>query len=124
MTSHHRADAFASALQRFEETGDATDLCGQFADGAELIRPEVDKADPHEGDVRSFWDSYLSPFSTVHTEFTHVDAADSLAVLEWESKGELTTGRPIEYRGVSLLTFDDGDLVSRFSTYFDTAAFR
>ncbi len=39
------------------------------------------------------------------------------------SRGTLSTGRPIEYRGASLLTYDSDDRVRRFSTYFDTAAF-
>ena len=43
-------------------------------------------------------------------------------VLEWRSTGRLSAGRDIDYQGVSLLTFD-GDRVSRFATYYDTAAF-
>ena len=45
-----------------------------------------------------------------------------LGVLEWTSTGTLTTGREVSYAGVSLLEFS-GDLVQRFATYYDTAAF-
>ncbi|MDQ3616120.1 MAG: pyridoxamine 5'-phosphate oxidase family protein [Actinomycetota bacterium] len=112
MTATKRADKFAAALQRFEESGDSTDLCGQFAEAAGLGRPVVDQSDPHHSDVRKFWETYRSQFSHISTEFPTVDEAGDLAVLEWSSKGELATGRCIDYRGVSLLTFDETDLRS------------
>ena len=44
-------------------------------------------------------------------------------MLEWTSTGHLTTGAEISYRGVSVLDFDAGGRVTRFTTYYDTAAF-
>jgi ketosteroid isomerase-like protein len=37
------------------------------------------------------------------------------------STGTLSTGRPIEYRGVTVLEFDDG-AVTRLRTYYDDSA--
>ena len=42
--------------------------------------------------------------------------------MEWTGKGELKNGQPIEYRGVSIIEHD-GQKVSAFRTYYDSAAF-
>ncbi|HEY6740537.1 MAG TPA: nuclear transport factor 2 family protein [Actinopolymorphaceae bacterium] len=123
MTSHPRADRFAAALRHFEESGEIHDLARQFADNAELVRPEVSKSAVSAHDLTEFWNRYLSQFSHVRTDFTRVDESGRIAVLEWVSNGRLAAGRDIEYRGVSLLTFDGNDEVRRFATYYDTAAF-
>jgi ketosteroid isomerase-like protein len=34
----------------------------------------------------------------------------------------LTNGRPVEYRGVTVIEFD-GDAITRLRTYYDSAAF-
>src|SRR3954454_7144355 len=114
-----RAERFADALTRLEQSRDTSTIAEQFADDPELRRPETAAA---TGDVEGFWSGYLKQFDQIGTEVTHVAQADELAVLEWTSKGRLAAGRDIEYRGVSLLSFD-GDRVRRFSTYYDTAAF-
>lgn len=121
MTGTDRADGFASALQQLEG-GDQDALLAQFADSVTLFRPEV-KHQEGESDPQAFWKAYRDQFSDISTEFTHVAEAGDIAMLEWESTGTLTTDRPISYRGVSLLTFDDDGKVSRFATYYDTAAF-
>jgi ketosteroid isomerase-like protein len=122
MTDTARADAFSKALQEMEKSGDAEDLLAQFGDGAELKRPEVQHS-TGSTDPDKFWSSYREQFSEISTEFTHVAEADDLAVLEWTSKATLAAGRSIEYAGVSLLTFGPDDKISRFATYYDTAAF-
>ena len=45
------------------------------------------------------------------------------AVLEWVSEGTFPDGRPVRYPGVSVLDAQDGDLVRRFRTYYDSAPF-
>jgi hypothetical protein len=122
MADTARADTFSKALQQMEQSGDATDLVAQFSEGVELKRPELDHSEG-SSDPDKFWSTYRDQFSEISTEFTHIAEADDIAVLEWSSKATLAAGRSIEYAGVSLLTFDDDDLVSRFSTYYDTAAF-
>ncbi len=122
MADTARADTFSKALQQMEQSGDATELVAQFSEGAELKRPELDHSQGAT-DPEKFWSAYREQFSEISTDFTHVAEADDIAVLEWSSKATLAAGRSIEYAGVSLLTFDDEDKVSRFSTYYDTAAF-
>jgi hypothetical protein len=123
MSDTARADAFSTALQKLDSSGDAGDLLGQFGDGAELFRPELVHAQGPTTDVKQFWSTYREQFTELSTEFSHVAEAGNLAVLEWTSRGTLAAGRDITYAGVSLLTFGDDDRVSRFATYYDTAAF-
>jgi hypothetical protein len=113
---------FEDALQRLDETGDPADLLARFADGAELHRPEVD-TQTATADAEAFWKAYRAQFDEISTEFTHRTETDEHAALEWQSTGRLAAGRDITYRGVSLLTFDGAGLVTRFATYYDTAAF-
>lgn len=122
MNDQTPAQRFAAALQRFESSGDDTDLLARYGEGAELRRPEV----VHQGpttDAKAFWSAYRSQFDHIATEFSQISESDSLAALEWESRGRLSAGRDITYRGVSLLSLGDDGLVQRFATYYDTAAF-
>ena len=122
MSNQTPGQLFEAALQRLDETGDAADLLARFADGAELERPEVDlKASTT--DAEAFWKAYRSQFDEISTEFTHRSETDEHAALEWRSTGRLAAGRDISYRGVSLLTLDGNGQVTRFATYYDTAAF-
>ena len=122
MSDSARAQRFADALQTFESSGDSADLLDQFAEDAELTRPEADRSDS-ETDAAAFWDAYLAQFDSIQTSFAAVEEAGNRGILEWLSTGSLSTGRNVDYRGVSLLTFDANDKVSRFATYYDTAAF-
>ncbi len=121
MSDNPRAQRFADALQALEK-GDDQALLDQFGDGAELKRPERKHGPGKEADASTFWQQYLAEFDSIATEFDRVVESGDEAVLEWHSSGTLATGRDIHYAGVSLLTFD-GDSVSRFATYYDTAAF-
>ncbi len=42
--------------------------------------------------------------------------------MEWVASGQLKGGQPTEYRGVSLIEHD-GQAVTAFRTYYDSAAF-
>ncbi|GAB3830548.1 nuclear transport factor 2 family protein [Kribbella italica] len=116
-----RADQFAVALNKLDETGDARPIAQLFADDAELTRPQL-RDDP-AGGPEPFWTAYQQQFHDLATSFTRIEEVGDLAVLEWSSQGRLATGRPIQYAGVSVLNFDDTDRIVRFATYFDTAAF-
>jgi hypothetical protein len=122
VTDAGRAQRFADALQSFESSGTPDDLLAQFAEGAELSRPEADRGDAGT-DAAGFWEAYRAQFGDISTTFSSVEEAGDLGVLEWTSTGTLSTGRAIEYAGVSLLHFGEDDTVSRFATYYDTAAF-
>ena len=120
MTAETRTDRFVEALHRMDE-GEAAPLLELFAEGATLQRPEKDASGADQG-PEEFWRQYREVFSILSTEFVSVRDEGDLGVLEWTSTGTLTTGREVSYAGVSLLEFS-GDLVQRFATYYDTAAF-
>ncbi|MFK7422615.1 nuclear transport factor 2 family protein [Micrococcus luteus] len=120
MTAETRTDRFVEALHRMDE-GEAAPLLELFAEGATLQRPEKDASGADQGS-EEFWRQYREVFSSLSTEFVSVREEGDLGVLEWTSTGTLTTGREVSYAGVSLLEFS-GDLVQRFATYYDTAAF-
>ena len=123
MSEDSTARRFMSALDELDSSSDAGSITSLFAESADLLRPEVDKAGSSNQDPDHFWTDYRNQFSDVSTEFGEVQEADSFAALEWRSTGKLSTGRDIEYAGVSLLSLDDDGKVKRFSTYYDTAAF-
>jgi ketosteroid isomerase-like protein len=121
MSDSDRSQRFADAIRQHEE-GDSQALLDQFTEDAELQRPEAERGPGAEADAPTFWQQYLAEFDEVSSEFTRVTEAGDEGILEWRSSGRLASGRDIDYRGVSLLTFD-GDRVARFATYYDTAAF-
>jgi ketosteroid isomerase-like protein len=116
------AQQFMDALRRAEETKDVAPLVKLFADDAELESPVRSAARHGAKGARRFWDEYLRAFGSVRSEFTHVKDAGEFASLEWSSSGTLPDGTPVRYAGVSLIDGSDGK-VSRFSTYYDSAAF-
>ena len=122
MSDETPGQLFEAALHSLDETGDPAEILARFADGAELHRPEVDTQTSTK-DAAAFWSAYRKQFDELSTEFTHRAETEEHAALEWETKGRLAAGRDITYRGVSLLTLDDTGLVTRFATYYDTAAF-
>ncbi|TKV58852.1 nuclear transport factor 2 family protein [Nakamurella flava] len=122
--SDDHAQAFADALQHLEKSGDVDAFVQeQFADGATLLRPEVDQEVSGSDGARQYWQQYLGQFSDIASSFDRITGSGNLGVLEWTSTGTLAAGASINYRGVSLLDFDDQGKVSRFATYFDTAPF-
>ena len=116
------AQQFMDALRQAEQTKDVTPLVMLFADDAELESP-VRSAAAHGTDgARKFWEEYLRAFDDVRSEFTHVNGGGPFATMEWSSSGTLPNGQPIRYAGVSIIEQRDGR-VTRFSTYYDSAAF-
>jgi len=117
------AEQFEKGLQQMEQSGNVEELAQFFAEDAVLGNLGVAN-DLHgtEG-AREFWQRYLGQFREVHSEFFHTLVGDHEAVLEWESKGTLKNGRPIDYRGVSILRLKEDGKVGEFQTYYDTAAF-
>lgn len=114
-----RARGFATALQEFERSGDPADLVARFTDDATLTRLD---ARGERGDAEAFWREYREQFDELSTVFEHAVEGDDRCALEWSSTGSLATGRPVEYRGVTVVEFD-GEKVARLRTYYDTAAF-
>ena len=118
-----RAQDFADALQRLEQDGDVDAFVELFADDVALIRPEPGNGGEGPDGARTFWTDYLGQFEQIRSTFSRVEQDGALGELEWVGEGALRTGRSVSYAGVSLLTFDDAGKVTRFATYYDTAAF-
>lgn len=122
--SDDRAQAFADAVQQLEKDGDIdTFVQSQFADDAQLLRPEVGQQVSGTDGARSYWQQYLGQFGDISSSFDRITGTDGVGILEWTSSGTLAAGGSIDYRGVSLLDFDGAGKVTRFATYFDTAPF-
>lgn len=115
------ADRFARALQESEAKKDPGPVAGLFADDAELSNLAHDEPRRGADGARLFWADYLNAFGTVRSEFSAIKQADGWALLEWTSQGTLPAGKPVKYRGVSVLEVA-GEKVSRFRTHYDTAA--
>ncbi|GGL91344.1 nuclear transport factor 2 family protein [Nakamurella endophytica] len=122
--SNDRARTFADALQTLESSGDVEAfVSGQFTETSELHRPETDQQTRGLDGARLFWEQYLNQFESIASTFSRVEDRAGLGVLEWSSTGQVAGGAPVEYRGVSLIDFDDDGRVARFATYYDTARF-
>lgn len=114
---------FADALQELERTRDLDAFVEVFADQVHLVRPEGRGDERGKDGARRFWQAYLDQFDEVGSHFSRLEESGHLGELEWTGEGRLRTGRPVSYRGVSLLEIGDDGLVRRFATYYDTAAF-
>jgi ketosteroid isomerase-like protein len=115
-----RARTFAEGLRRFEQDSDAAAFAGLFADDA--VTQRLDARGERRGEVERFWQEYRDQFREVSTTFDHaVEGGDEFA-LEWTSEATLKNGRPLRYRGVTALGFDDERIVW-LRTYYDSAVF-
>lgn len=116
------AERFMHTLQQIEETGDVEPLVAMFTEDAELSNlATVEPLHGRDG-ARRFWQKYLSVFERIHSKFTNVVEGEGTAVLEWVSSGALSTGESVNYRGVSVIETDNGQ-VHHFRTYYDSAVF-
>ena len=118
--SDDRARSFATALQTFEKDGDASAFTALFADDAATQR--FDARGERHGEVEQFWQEYRAQFQSVSTTFYDVVEGGDRVALEWTSEGTLADGRPLQYRGVTVVDFD-GDTITKLSTYYDSAQF-
>ncbi len=114
-----RVRAFVAELRRFEQSSDPTDLVALFADQATATRLD---ARGERTDVAAFWREYRAQFDRLSTTFFDAVEGSEQVALEWTSEGTLTDGRPISYRGVTVLDLD-GEKIDRLRTYYDSAAF-
>ena len=116
------AERFMHILQQIEEPGDVEPLVAMFTENAELSNLAMTEPLQGRDGARRFWQKYLSVFERINSKFINVIEGDGTTVLEWISSGALSTGESINYRGVSLLETDNGQ-VHRFRTYYDSAVF-
>ncbi len=118
--SDDRARTFATALQNFEKDGDAAAFAALFADDA--VTQRFDARGERRGEVEQFWQEYRAQFQSISTTFYDVVEGGDRFALEWTSDATLTDGRPIQYRGVTVIDLD-GDTITKLSTYYDSAQF-
>ncbi|WBQ08334.1 nuclear transport factor 2 family protein [Kribbella sp. CA-293567] len=123
MSAEENLQRFRQALTDFESSGAVDELTELFGETAELERPEVGSHHSRTSSPEEFWQAYRAQFDEIASTFTRSAAGAQLAVLEWTADGKLAGGTPIRYAGVSLLEYADDGRISRFATYFDTAAF-
>ena len=116
------AESFMRALDETERTGDVEPIVQLFSDEAELQRLARSLVEKGRRGAEQFWREYLHVFRRVHTEFGPATEQDGRTVLEWTSQGELNTGEPVSYAGVSVLESSDGQ-IRRFRTYYDASVF-
>ena len=118
--SDDRTRTFATALQTFEKDADAAAFAALFA--ADAVTQRFDARNERHGEVEQFWQEYRAQFESISTTFSDVVEGGDRAALEWTSEGSLVDGRPLTYRGVTVVDFD-GDTITRLSTYYDSAQF-
>lgn len=112
-------EQFVQCLGRLEsEDRELDPLVELFADDSVTSNASI--AREYEGveGAREFWGQYRQVFGPMRSEFRNRIVADGVAALEWQTEGELSTGKPVTYQGVSILEIADGK-VARFQAYFD-----
>ncbi len=116
-----KANEFIEALRRIEERGDVEPMARLFAPNAELSNPAMSRPLHGQDGARDFWRSYRHTFGEVQSEFRCVVGSDRASVLEWKSRGTLSSGAVFSYDGVSVIEHPAG-LITRFKAYFDPRA--
>jgi ketosteroid isomerase-like protein len=112
-------EAALGELHRDREVGALVDL---FSDDATLTKAGLPHEDHGKDGARTFWQQYRDVFDAIEASYRHTVTEDDVAILEWTSNGTLRDGTDFRYDGVSVLE-GDGERISAFRTYYDTAAF-
>ncbi|WP_225429835.1 nuclear transport factor 2 family protein [Deinococcus detaillensis] len=120
-SSNSLTQQFMKALHTAEDSGDLSALLALHAETVTLHNLTQQDWSGLDG-AKIFWERYLSDFETIHSDFTHHADAEDMGVMEWVGKGALKGGQAIEYRGISVIEHD-GQKVTAFRTYYDSAAF-
>ncbi len=118
--SDERARKFAAGLHDLDKDGDAAAFAALFADDA--VTQRFDARGERRGEVEQFWTEYRAQFQSITTTFYDVVEGGDRFALEWTSDATLSDGRPIQYRGVTVIDLD-GDKITKLSTYYDSAQF-
>jgi ketosteroid isomerase-like protein len=115
-------DEFIRSLQGLEGTGEVGPLVALFHEDGEAV--SLGRTEPARGreEIEGFWRDYRAVFRTVRSEFTHVIEGQGGSVLEWVTRGALSNGEPVDYKGVTVLEVEDGR-IHRCRMYYDSAVF-
>jgi len=121
---HELTEKFVAALSELHESRDAEPLVELFGDDATLDKAGVPHGQHGRDGARTFWTQYRDVFDDLESSFSHTVTDDGIAYLEWTSRGSLRDGTDFAYAGMSVLEGDeDGETITAFRTYYDTAAF-
>lgn len=88
----------------------------------DAVTQRLDARGERRGEVEQFWKEYRDQFTSISTSFYDVVEGGDRVALEWTSDATLTDGRPLQYRGVTVLDLD-GNKISKLRTYYDSAQF-
>ena len=113
-----RAGTFADALQTFEKHGDVAAFAALFADDA--VTQRLDARATRSPPSTTSEKDVLIEVNWSRYSFQNCSTSPRRAALEWTSAATLTDGRPLQYRGVTVLDLD-GDKISKLRTYYDSA---
>jgi ketosteroid isomerase-like protein len=116
------ATNFVDALGELHRNRDAGPLVELFGDKSTLSKAGIPHDQHGRDGARQFWDDYRDVFDTIESTFRRTVTESDTAFLEWKSAGTLRDGTEFHYDGVSVLE-GDGETISAFRTYYDTAAF-
>ena len=119
---HNLTERFTEALHRIDADRDTGPMVELTADDAELVKLDDRNQATGKDGAERFWTDYRDVFGDLETTFTHTVVGEDTAALEWTSTGTLRSGKPFEYKGVTVIQGDDEE-VSGVRTYYDSAAF-
>jgi hypothetical protein len=116
------ADRFTAALGEIERNDNLEPMLQLFDEDAVAYNPVYLQGLRGRDGVRRFWQEYRDFFASVESRFTRrLDCDSSVVVLEWVAEARLRAGgEPFQYGGVTLLTHD-GQHVTKFNSYYDSA---
>jgi ketosteroid isomerase-like protein len=109
---------FIAALTALERERDPEAMVGLFAPESEVGNIVSPRTFAGPDGARAFWEAYRETFGEVSSSFRNVIEADGRAALEWTTTGTSADGAPIDYDGVTILEFADGQII-RCWAYFD-----
>jgi ketosteroid isomerase-like protein len=119
------ARQFAEALHAVDrrDEGAVDQMTALFSSRARLVNAALKLAGEErtgrEG-ARAFWEQYQGSFQEAGTEFFQLTGGEQAAGLFWTTRGRDAAGAPLEYDGVTLLTFDQDGKIELLRGYYDT----
>jgi hypothetical protein len=109
---------FIEALAALEDSGQIDPLLGTFSEACDLASSS--SADIFNGKpgAHEYWTRYRKAFHVIHSDIRNIITGDDNIALEWTTLATDTSGKQIQYNGVSILE-TRGEAIVRFRAYFD-----
>lgn len=116
------ARRFIAALRMVEQRRDLESMVELFTDESELSKLDGQGTRRGQDGAREFWGEYRESFDEIKSTIVRATEGENAVALEWHAEGTLPGGRDFSYTGVSVVDID-GERVTGFRTYYDSAAF-